>query len=74
LVDRFFTYINCISENTSTEGGTVNEVTVINSLFNTLTDILSGNNTTWTDTIIPNGTHRSNLLGVQNAVSKITRK
>jgi len=70
LIDRFFTPTVSIYQNTSTQGGTVNEVIVINRLFNTLTDILSGNNTKWTDTIIPNGIP-SNSSGVQNAVSKL---
>ena len=70
LVSRFFTPTISVYQNTSTQGGTVNEVSIINTLFTTLTDILSGNNTTWTDTIIPNGAS-SNLLGVQNAVSKL---
>jgi len=70
LIQRFFTPTVSIYQNTSTQGGTINEVNVVNTLFNTLTDILSGKNTRWTDTIIPNGSP-SNLLGVQNAVSKL---
>jgi len=66
LVDRFFT--DTPVQNTTAEAGTVNEVAIINSLFTTLIDILKGNNTTWSDSIIPNGSP-SLLLGVQNAVN-----
>ena len=53
---------------TNLEAATVAEVGIINPLFTTLLDIIKGINTTWTDSIIPNG-NPSPFLSVQNAVA-----
>ena len=50
------------------EAATSAEVVIIKPLFDTMIDIISGINTTWTDSIIPNG-NPSNLVSIQNAVA-----
>ena len=62
LVTRFYGG----TQDTSHEPATVDEVNIINPLFTTLIDIISGVNTTWTDSVVANGS-ASLLLGVQNA-------
>ena len=62
LVERF--YVG--TQDTSHEAATTDEVNIINPLFTTLIDIISGVNTTWTDSVVANGS-ASLLLGVQNA-------
>ena len=52
----------------STEPATQAEVNIINPLFDTIIDIVQGNNKFWTNTIIPNG-NPSNIISVQNAVT-----
>lgn len=66
LVDRF--YVG--TQNTSVEPATDVEVAIINPLFNTIIDILDQTNTTWTDSIVPNG-EESTLLSVQHAVTSL---
>ena len=68
LVDRFFTPTISIYQETNLEAATDVEAVIITSLFNTMLDIINGTNTSWTDSIIPNG-DPSRLLGVQNAVA-----
>ena len=53
---------------TNIEPGTSAEVATINSEFNIITSILSGNTTGWTDQVIPNNT-ASNLKSVQDSYS-----
>ena len=62
LVERFYVGAQWPGH----EAATINEVNIINPLFTTLIDIISGVNTTWTDSIVANGS-ASVLLGVQNA-------
>ena len=62
LVNRFYPD----TQDTSHEAATINEVNIINPLFTTMIDILNGTNTTWTDSIVANGSE-SLLLGVKNA-------
>ena len=66
LVDRF--YVG--SQNTSVESATSAEINIINPLFNTIVDILDGTNTSWTDSIIPNG-DESPLSSIKNAVNSL---
>jgi len=56
-----------ITQDTTKESATASEVVIIRSLFDLIIDILSGVNTTWTDSIIPNG-DPSNLISIKNAV------
>ena len=65
LVER---YQSVELQDTSLEAATAAEVSIINPLFTTLLDIIKGTNTTWTDSVVPNG-NPSLLLGVQNAVA-----
>jgi len=66
LVDRFYV----ATQDTSVESATDTEVSIISQLFNTIIDILNGTNTTWTDSIIPNG-NVSQLLSIQHAVTSL---
>jgi hypothetical protein len=67
LVDRFFTPTVSIYQDLTVQSGTANEVSTVKTLFTTLTDILSGKNTNWTDTIVSNG-DPSSLTGVIDSV------
>jgi hypothetical protein len=55
-------------QNTSLEPASINEVKIVNKNFNTVIEIIKGNNLGWSDKIVSNGT-ASNLLGVRNAVA-----
>jgi hypothetical protein len=64
LVNRYSAAI----QDTSLEPASANEVKIVNKNFNTVIEIIKGNNLGWTDKIVSNGTP-SNLLGVRNAVA-----
>jgi len=66
LVQRF----SVASQNISIEPATDSEVAIINPLFDTIIDIINKVNTTWTDSVIPNGDD-SQLLSVQHAVTSL---
>jgi hypothetical protein len=68
LVNRFFT--PTVNQDTSIEPATDSEVVIINPLFDTIIDIINKVNTTWTDSVIPNGDD-SRLLSVQHAVTSL---
>jgi hypothetical protein len=55
-------------QNTSLEPASINEVKIVNKNFNTVIEIIRGNNLGWSDKIVSNGIP-SNLLGVRNAVA-----
>lgn len=59
-------YQTDVIQDTTIEPGTSSETAISESLFNTVITILGGNNTGWTDKIIPNGLP-SDLLAVQHA-------
>jgi len=61
-----------IAQDTNYESATVSEVAIIRPLFDLMIDIISGVNTTWTDSIIPNG-NPSNIISIQNAVEILQR-
>lgn len=54
------------TQDTNHQPATANEVAVLNSEFDIITSILSGNNKGWTDLVTANGSP-SNLRSVQNA-------
>ena len=66
--DLVVRYQDAVPQVTNLESATLAEADVINPLFSTLLDILNGVNTTWTDSIVPNG-NPSLFLSVQNAVA-----
>jgi len=55
-------------QDTSLEPASIDEVKIINKNFNTVIEIIKGNNLGWSDKIVSNGPP-SNLLGVRNAVA-----
>jgi hypothetical protein len=65
LVDR---YQSTFTQVTSYEPATAVEARIISSNFDVVLEILGGNNTGWTDRIIPNG-NPSPILSVYNAVT-----
>lgn len=64
LVPRYYTGI--ITQDTSLESATDNEVTIIQNLFDIILEILNGNKLGWTDRIISNGT-ASSFMSIYNA-------
>lgn len=64
LIPRYYSGI--ITQDTSLEAATDNEVSIINNLFDIILEILRGNKTGWTDRIISNG-DASTLLSIYNA-------
>ena len=63
LINR---YQFAVTQDTSLEPATIDEVTTITANFNIILEILSGNRTGWTDRIVSNGP-ASSLEGVKNA-------
>jgi len=55
-------------QDTSLEPASIDEVKIVNKNFNTIIEIIRGNNLGWSDKIVSNGSP-SNLLGVRNAVA-----
>jgi hypothetical protein len=53
---------------TNLEPASIDEVKIVNKNFNTVIEIIRGNNLGWSDKIVSNGIP-SNLLGVRNAVA-----
>jgi hypothetical protein len=64
LVPRY--YSGVITQNTSLEAATTNEVNISNNLFDIIIEIVNGNKTGWTDRIVSNG-NATNLTSIYNA-------
>jgi hypothetical protein len=66
--DLVVRYQNTFTQVTSLEPGTELEAVAITENFNSIIEIVDGNNKGWTDKIVPNG-KESPFLNVRNAVS-----